>query len=582
MPKVSRAVRHDISRAITFAAFALTMLANHSALAETTKSESAPAGKSEPTQKPGTKDTLIIGTTSEFESLNPMIATQAATNYMLYLAIRKPVVLSLDEKWGPMLIKKMPTIQNGLAKKVGEGLEYTIELIDNLKWGDGHPITCKDIDFTWKIGKSSNVSIADREPYDNITAIEWKTESATKCKIKLAKAKFDFFTNIPRPLPEHLEGPVFEKFGNQSQGYDNNTLYTKDPTNPGLYNGPYVVSEVKLGSHVVFTINPNFYGKKPTIKKIIVKLVTNNATLAANLRSGVIDLIGPTSGLSIDQALAFEKSIKEEKLPFKVIYADGHTYAHIDLNLDNPALSDLKVRKALSHAINKKELIQAVFDGKVQETNQSVIPKDPWHAKDLPTYKFDRKEAIRLLEEAGWKMGSNGIRQKNGQPLSLTLFAAAGIKINELLEVYLQAQMKAVGVELKIKNEPARVFFADTTTHRKFDLAFYSWISDPENSPRSTLHSTKIPSATNAWSGQNHPGYKNAEVDKLIDKLEEEFDSKKRADLGRKISVFYANDIPVIPLYFRPTSAVIPNGLKGYELAGHQSYETLYAERWSF
>lgn len=160
--------------------------------------------------------------------------------------------------------------------------------------------------------------------------------------------------------------------------------------------------------------------------------------------------------------------------------------------------------------------------------------------------------------------------------------AVAGVKLNDNIETYIQDQWRNIGVQLNIKNEPARVFFGDTVRDRNFDLALYSWVSIPDNSPRSVLHSTSIPTVANSKAGQNYTGYKNKEVDSLIDRLETELDSKKRADLGKKLLNLYAKDLPVLPLYYRANNAVIPAGLKNFRLSGHLYYETLNVEEWTF
>ncbi len=530
-------------------------------------------------QAAGTKDTLNIGMMSEFENLNPMIYSQAATGYMLRLAYRPLVALSLENKWVPVLIKKMPTLENKLVKKKGEGIEIQIEFIDNLKWGDGVAVTCKDIEFAWQVGMHPNVSTSSKEEFENIKSIKWANETPTKCVIEMAKAKYNYFNSMPDPMPEHLEAAVFNKFKDKPEGYDHNSLYTKDPSNPGLYNGPFMVSEVKLGSHVMFVNNPNFYGKKPAIKKMVFKLIPNAATLTAHLQAGDIDMVSPAGGLGLDQAIAFEKKISVDKSPFRVAYADGFVYAHIDLNLENPALADLRVRKAISMAFNKKDIL-SMLDGKAKEAKFFVANNDMWASDKAPVYSFNKREANKLLDEAGWKLNAKGIREKNGKTLSLTLMAVAGIKLTDMIEVYVQSQLKSVGIEISIKNEPARVFFGETTKHRKFDMAFYSWVSIPESSPRSMLHSTMIPSEKNSWSGQNQPGWKNAKVDKLVDALEVELNQSKRALIGKQITEIYAQEIPVIPIYFRPNNSVVPAGMKNYKLSGHLYYETLYAESW--
>ncbi len=525
-------------------------------------------------------DTLTIATAAEFETLNPLIAQQASTKYMLYFAYRPLITLTPDLKWFPQAIKEFPTLENKLVKKIGEGLDITIDIQDNLQWGDGTPVTCKDIEFAWKVGLSKNVSVASREAYENLSAVAWDKATSKKCTFKMIKAKFDYFNQLIDPLPEHLEGPVFEKNKGQAEGYDRNTLYVKNPTNPGLYYGPYVITDVKYGSHVSFAPNPKWLGKKPYFQKIIYKLIPNNATMEANLRSGNISAIGPAGGLGVDQAAVFERKVKSENLPYEVMFEDGVTYAHIDLNLDNPILSDLKVRQAISMSFNKKEMIDAFLEGKARPAIHNVTERDPWYTDKVKIYTYNKRQAMKLLDEAGWKVGAGKIREKNGKKMALTIMASAGAKVNDLIEAYLQDKFKDIGIELAIKNEPARVFFGETITHRKYDMALYSWVSIPEQSPRSTTHSKEIPSAQNSWAGQNSGGYKNPEVDKLIDTLESELDAKKRAELGKKFLEIYARDIPVIPVYFRQANSVMPKGIKGYRLSGHLFYESLNVEDW--
>ena len=409
-------------------------------------------------------------------------------------------------------------------------------------------------------------------------------QNPKKCTFTYEKAKWDFYTLAQfYPLPKHLEEPVFKKYGAQKEGYEKNSNYTKNPTMKGLYNGPYAISEVKLGDHVSFVPNPDFYGPPPKIQKIIVKLIPNTGTMEANLRSGTIDMIS-TLGLSLDEGLALEKKVQAEKLPYVVTFTPSVTYEHIDLNLDNPILKDLKVRKALITGLNREDLVKALFEGKQEPAVHALSPKDPWFtkdAKDITLYPYSKREAGKLLDEAGWKMGPDGYRMKDGKKLSLVFMTTAGNKTRELVQVYLQDQYKQLGIEIVTKNEPARVFFGDTMRKRNFGaMAMFAWVSSPENSPRSMIHSAAVPTEKNGWSGQNFMNWKNPETDKLLDALDLEFDAKKRAELAHKIMKTYTDEVPVLPLYYRSDISVVPKALKNYRPTGHQFSETNMVETW--
>ncbi len=341
---------------------------------------------------------------------------------------------------------------------------------------------------------------------------------------------------------------------------------------------------MKLGSHVAFTPNPHFYGAPPKIQKIIVKLIPNTGTMEANLRSGTIDMIS-TLGLDFDQALAFDKKAKAENLPYDVHFVPSVTYEHIDLKLDNPILKDVRVRKALLFSVNRDDLVKALFEGKQQVAIHNISPKDSWFTDDpkfVTAYRYSKREAGKLLDEAGWKMGPDSYRYKDGKKLSLLFQTTAGNKTRELVQVYLQDQWKQAGIEVLIKNEPARVFFADTMSKRKFEgMALFAWVSSPENSPRSTVSAKAIPASGNGWSGQNYHGWNNPSVDKDLDALDLEFNANKRLELVHNILKSYTDEVPVLPLYYRSDISVTPKTMKNYRMSGHQFYETNDIEKWT-
>ncbi len=533
---------------------------------------------------------LKIGISQEFDTFNPLISSMVASTYIYRMVGRSLVNLDADLKWVPQLATAIPSIEKGTAKFIEDKgikkIQATWEIIPQAKWGDGKPITCEDFVFAKRVAESPNVSIGDKETFAQVEKIDIDPKNPKKCTFTYNKAKWDFYQlALFWPLPKHLEAPIFDKYAKEKEGYEKNSLFTKQPTNKGLYNGPYVISSVKLGDHVILTPNPAFYGDKPKIEKIIVKIIQNTSTLEANLRSGTVDMIA-TLGLTLDQGLAFEKKAKAESLPYDVQFTPSITYEHIDLNLDDPILKDLKVRKALLFAINREELVKNIFEGKQPAAIHFSAPKDPWYTNDpakITTYRFSRRESGKLLDDAGWKINkADGYRYKGGKKLTLQIMTTAGNKSREMVQVYLQEQWKQVGVEVTVKNEPARVFFGDTTRERKYgQMALYAWVASPENVPRSTFHSTSIPTKDNGWSGQNYPGWKSKDADALIEQLEVEFDFEKRKEIAAKLLKLYTDEVPVLPMYYRTDISVIPKNLTGYRMTGHQFPETNEIENWN-
>ncbi len=531
------------------------------------------------------RDKLTIGVTQFPSTLNPLIDSMLVKSYVLAMA-RRPISI-IGHDWEAMcqLCTELATFESGRAEKfavvgkdgkqTGEtGVRTRFTLRDDAFWGDGVPVTTRDVVFTWMVGKHPDTGVSDFRSFRDILDIEVqddKTFTVVNRKLDYRYYAMGGF-NV---LPAHLETAAFAV----PKEYRHRTLYETDPTNPGLYNGPYRVSEVVAGSHIVLRRNDAWRGKKPVFEEIQVRTIEKTAALEANLLSGAIDYIAGEAGLSLDQALAFEK---RHGKAYEVFYQPGLIYEHLDVMLDNPILADLRVRRALTHAIDREAISQQLFAGKQPVAHQGTHPLDWTHTEEIRKYPYDPGRARELLDEAGWSEMRDGVRHhKDGRRLSLEIMTTAGNRVRELVEQVLQNYWKAVGIEVKINNQPARVLFGETISKRKFTgLAMFAWLSAPENLPRTTLHSESIPIEANNWAGQNYTGFRNAEIDTLIDAIEIELDRGKRGTLWKRLQQIYAEELPAIPLYFRADGFILPKWLKGVRPTGHMYTTTHWIEEW--
>ena len=316
-----------------------------------------------------------------------------------------------------------------------------------------------------------------------------------------------------------------------------------------------------------------------------MKIVPNTSTLTAQLLTGEIDVIARIGGISLDQAIAFETRILKESLPFKIEYADSIVVERIHFNLTHPLLSDLEMRKALYHSLNREEIIRALFKGKSKVANQLFPTKDPWFYDDqtkIQKYEYSPKKARKILDDLGWIMdNTKGFRYKNGQKLSFTLMTTSGNSTREIFQTYLKQNWQEIGIEVNMKNEIPRSFFSNTVKKRKFDaMVMYASGNSPEESQFEQFHSSMIPSESNGWNGRNNFSWKNPIVDQVWEKLEMEFDFNKRKQLAESFSIQLAKDIPLIPLYYRTEVAVVPKSLKGYRILTFGGSESSEVENW--
>ena len=532
-----------------------------------------------PAQAQKNADQLVIGITQFPSTFHPNIDSMLAKTYILSLTRRPFTSYDKDWKLVCMLCVTLPTIENGLAVpektargKQGIAVTYTIRA--DATWGDGKPVSTKDVMFTWKVGRHPKSGVGDMEFYRSLYKIDVK--DAKTFTLHFDKLTFEYNAiNGFELIPAHIDEINFT----DPVAYKNRTVFDTNTTNAGLYFGPYLITDVESGAHVVLEPNPTWWGKKPAFKRIIVRVIPNTAALEANLLSGNIDMIAGELGLSIDQALAFEK---RQRGKFNITYKPGLVYEHLDLNLDNPILKDIRVRRALILGIDRGAISKKLFADRQPVAHTSVNPLDWVYARDIQKYPYDPIKAARLLNEAGWSVKKRGIRHNNkGEPLRLDLMTTAGNRSRELVEQVLQSQWKRLGIDIRIRNEPARVFFGQTVTERKFTgLIMYAWISAPESVPRTTLHSAHIPHQDNNFAGQNYTGFRNAEMDELLESIEVELNRPKRKQMWRRLQEIYATELPVIPLYFRANPYILPKWLRGLEPTGHQNPSTLWVEDW--
>lgn len=526
------------------------------------------------------KDELVIGVAQFPEGFHPSIRTHVTQSLVLGMARRPFTAYNPDWQLQCFLCTELPSLEDGTARFTtneagGPGLATDYAIHPDATWGDGTPISTTDVEFTWRVGRTEEAGIGNQELYRQIERVEihddkrftlhWDRRSCTVAGL----GDFDL-------LPAHLEADAVS----EPAEYARRTLYETDTTNPGLYYGPYVVTRVEPGATVVLEPNPTWWGKAPEFQRIVFRTIDNTAALEANLLSGEVDYIAGEDGITLDQALAFADRHGDD---FNVVFKSGLIYEHVDLRLDNPILSDLRVRKALLYATNREGISQQLFRGEQPVAHTSVNPLDSVHYDGVPKYPFDPDEAAALLDDAGWTDIRNGVRHNAaGEPLTLEIMTTAGNRVRELVEQALQGMWREVGVDLRIRNQPARVLFGETLRQRQFtDMAMFAWVSSPENVPRSTMHSEMIPTLENGWSGQNYTGFINPAMDQAIEDIQVQCEPERQTELWQQIQTIYAEELPVLPLYFRSNAFIMPKWLNGVTPTGHQHPSTLWVENWS-
>ena len=526
------------------------------------------------------RDTLTIGITQFPSTLHPNIDNMAAKSYVLGFARRPLTAYGPDWALTCLLCDRLPSLENGGAARETTpegkpGIRVTYRLREDARWGDGRPVSAEDLRFAWEAARETATGFGPAEFYRS--AYELVVEDARTVTLRFDKVTFEYASAGDfQPLPAHIERARWEA---DPRGYRNRTAYDTEPSTPGLWSGPYRITAVQPGTGVTLERNAAWAGPAPAFRRIQVRTVENTAALEAQLLAGQLDMVAGELGLPVEQAAALERRAAGR---FAVAYKPGLVYEHLDVQHDHPALGDKRVRQALLLATDRAQIVARLFEGRQTVAHSAVNPLDPMHDADIRQWPHDPARAAALLDEAGWPRGPDGVRRNAaGEKLSFELMTTAGNRAREAVQQVLQGMWRAAGVEARIRNEPPRVLFGETLSRRRLQgAALFAWISGPESVPRSTLHSEEIPRAERNWSGQNHGGWRNAEMDALLEALPQELEAERRRSLWSRLQAIYAEELPALPLWFRADAHVWPRWLDGVRPTGHLNPTSLWVEEW--
>lgn len=526
------------------------------------------------------RESLTIGITQYPATFHPNIESMAAKSYIAGFT-RRPLT-ARDADWNLTCLGcvTVPTLENGLAvleqtPDGKAGIRVTWELREGWAWGDGTPVTAEDLLFAWQAGRDFSTGFGGSEFYRR--AYEAIVEGPRRITLRFDQVTFEYGASGDWvPLPAHVERARWEA---EPRSYRTRSAYETEPTNPALWNGPYRVTATTPGTGVTLERNAHWSGPAPAFRRIQIRTIENTAALEAQLLAGQLDMVAGELGLPLEQVSALERRARGR---FRFEYKPGLIYEHLDLMLDNPVLADRRVRQALILATDRAQIVARLYENRQPVAHTTVNPLDGMHDDAVRQWPFDPAGAAALLAEAGWTPGPDGIRRNAaGDRLTLELMTTAGNRSREQVQQVIQGMWRQAGIEARIRNEPPRVFFGETVSRRRFTgAALFAWISSPENVPRTTLHSAEIPTAERNWSGQNYTGFRNAEMDALLEALPIELDRERRRVLWHRLQAIYAEELPAIPLWFRSDAHVWPLWLEGVRPTGHLNPSSNWVEQW--
>jgi len=508
-----------------FCLLALVLLAGCSKVSQSTTATMQRGGTI-----PGT---LRYADIEEPVSMNPLLRLDAVSTDMDMFVFG--YFFNLDDKmrWIPELALEVPSYANGGISKDGRTLTY--HLRHGVKWQDGAPFTSHDVVFTTHAIQNPANNLQSRSGWEHVMSVEAPDPYTVKFhldKIYASAIATYFAEGSSYPvLPAHL----LEKYPNLNQVPFN--------TNP-VGTGPFKFVKWVHGDRVEFAANPLYWRGPPKLQRIIYKIVPNDNTILTQLKTHEIDawFRGPSS--------MYPELAKLTSDAYRVQLEPSLAFAHLDLNQQNPILAQLPVRQAIAYAIDRKRIIHDVTHDVNIVAYANQAPFSWSYEPNVVHYDYDPAKAGQILDAAGWKLGPGGVRVKNGQRLEFQLSAVTGGATGEAIEVIVQQELRAVGINASIKNYPTALFFAGyqqggILQAGKYDAAFYAWVAGIDPDDESLYASYRIPPA-----GQNDVWWKDPVIDQAEKGALSSYDQATRKKYYSIIQKEVASQAVTIVLYF--------------------------------
>lgn len=343
---------------------------------------------------------------------------------------------------------------------------------------------------------------------------------------------------------------------------------TKDGVSGYIGTGPYVLTDFETDQYAVFERNENYWGEKPEIERITVKVIPDNQTRIMALESGEIDLIFGKNMLDAD---AISQYVDSDK--FEVALSNPTSTRHIVLNTTNEILSDTAVRQALQHATNRTAISEGIFYGLEQPADTLYAATVPYCDVELTPYEYSTETASSMLDEAGWIMGSSGIREKGGKKLELDLLYNSDSVTEKTISEYLQSEYLKLGISLNIHGEEEQSY-RDNMKAGNFDMVFNICRGMPYD-PQSSLAAMRAPVYGDFAAQQGLADKK--EIDQAITDILTTTDEEERQELYRFVLTRLHEDAVYIPLTFECNKALYTKNLQGVHF-GTDQYDVPFSD----
>jgi peptide/nickel transport system substrate-binding protein len=511
--------------------FLLALVILHGAGCGSPESEKQYGG---PDTGPAYGDLLIDASIGDASTLIPPLASDAASHDVagyVYNGLIKydgdlNLVGDLAESW---------TISP-------DGLTITFKLRKGVKWQDGAPFTAQDVLFTYQVMVDPKTPTAYGEDYKQVKKAEVLDD-------------YTFRVTYPQPfapalgswtlaiLPKHL-----------LEGQD----ITKSPLGRHpVGTGPFQFREWRAGDKIILSYNPDYFEGRPYLNDYVYLVKPDQATMFLELKAGNIDRMG----LTPQQYTRQTEYPKFQKTFNKYKYV-SFSYTYLGYNLEDQRFADRRVRQALTHAINKEEIVDGVLLGLGQKATGPYKPGTWFSNPNVPRFDYNPEKAKALLAEAGWRPNSGGILEKDGKPFEFTILTNQGNDLRVRTAEIIQRRLRDVGIVVKIRTVEWAAFLKEFIDKGRFEAVLLGWTTGQDPDAFDIWHSSKTKPGE-----LNFIHYNNPEVDRLLEEGRHTFDREKRRQAYFRFQEILAEDQPYTFLFVPDALPAVHKRFRGIKPA---------------
>jgi len=480
-------------------------------------------------------DAIVVGSIGDARTLVPILASDSASSDIVGMLFN-----------GLVKYDKDINLVGDLARSweiEDAGLTIIFHLRDNVFWHDGYPLTAADVEFTYMKLIDPAVKTPYSGDFERVASLEIIDDYTVKVRYKepFSPGLASWGMAV---MPRHV-------LKNEDL---NKTGFSRHPVGCG----PYVFKSWKTQEKIELTANKNYFEGSPYISRYIYRIIPDESTLFLELSTQNVDLTGltPLQYLRQTDSTFFKQAYRKFRIP-----SFGFTY--LGYNLSDARFKDVRVRKALNLAVDKNEIIEVVLLGLGRVCSGPFVPESWAYNKEVAVDGYNPSQARELLRQAGWIDANNdGILEKEGVEFSFTIITNQGNEQRLKACQIIQNRLAEIGIKVKIKVLEWSVFLSEYIDKRRFEAVLLGWSLARDPDCFDLFHSSKTKEGE-----FNFVGYKNAEVDRLLEEGRRTFDQEKRKQIYHQIHKIIYDEQPYMFLYVPDSLSILHRRFRGVEPA---------------